>query len=145
VSRPADRGSAVLELVLLGVPLLAPLVYLAVAVAVVQQARVAVVEAARQAGRAYATGTADTAPARATDAARRILTDRGVPVQGMRVRYAPAGSGCAAGSGTPPARRPGAVVAVCVTAAVRLPAVPGRPRPLTGRFLVRLDPYRDLG
>jgi Flp pilus assembly protein TadG len=141
----ADRGSAVVELVVLGVPLLAPLVYLAVALSSAQQARAGVTEAARQAGRAYVTGTAAAAPARAGAAARATLADRGVPAGGIEIRYVAAGSGCADATRGPWPLRPGAVFAVCVTAAVDLPAVPGGPRRLTGRFLVRADEHRDYG
>lgn len=140
----ADRGSAVVELVLLGVPLLVPLVYLALALSSAQQARAGVTEAARQAGRAYVTGTAATAPARAGAAARAALADRGVAAA-AEIRYAAAGSGCATASRTPWPLRPGAVFAVCVTAAVDLPGVPGGPRRLTGRFLVRAGDHRDFG
>lgn len=143
--RRGDRGSAVVELVVLGVPLLAPLVYLAVALSSAQQARAGVTEAARQAGRAYVTGTAATAPARAGAAARAALADRGVPAAGLEIRYAAAGSGCATATRSPWPLRPGAVFAVCVTAAVDLPAVPGGARRLTGRFLVRADDHRDYG
>jgi len=141
----AQRGSAVVELVVLGVPLLAPLVYLAVALSSAQQVRAGVTEAARQAGRAYVTGTAATAPARAGAAARAALADRGVPSGGMEIRYAAAESGCADATRQPWPLRPGAIFAVCVTAAVDLPAVPGGPRRLTGRFLVRADEHRDYG
>ena len=144
MNRRADRGSAVVELVLLGVPLLAPLVYLAVALSSAQQARAGVTEAARQAGRAYVTGTAATAPARAGAAARAALADRGVAAA-PEIRYAAAGSGCATASRASWPLRPGAVFAVCVTAAVDLPGVPGGPRRLTGRFLVRAGDYRDFG
>ncbi len=140
-----ERGAAVLELVVLGVPLLAPLVYLAVAVSVAQQAKAGVTEAARQAGRAYVTGSAATAPARAGGAARAALADRGVPADSLEIRYAAAASGCTAATREPWPLRPGAVFAVCVTAAVDLPAVPGGPRRLTGRFLVRADDHRDYG
>lgn len=143
--RRVERGSAVVELVLLGVPLLAPLVYLAVALSSAQQARAGVTEAARQAGRAYITGTAATAPARAGAAALATLADRGMPSEGMEIRYAAAGSGCAGATREPWPLRPGVVFAVCVTAAVDLPAVPGGPRRLTGRFLVRADEHRDYG
>jgi Flp pilus assembly protein TadG len=139
----ADRGAAVVELVLLGVPLLAPLIYLAVALSAAQQARAGVTEAARQAGRAYVTGTAATAAARADGAARAALADRGVRADGIRIRYGTVGSGCAAGVAAP--LRPGAVFAVCVTATAHVPALLGGAREMTGRFLVRADDYRDYG
>jgi Flp pilus assembly protein TadG len=140
-----DRGASVVELVLLGVPLLAPLVYLAVGLSAAQQARVGVTEAARQAGRAYVTGTAATAPARADGAARAALADRGVRAGGVRIRYGTAGSGCATAVATPRPLRPGAAFAVCVTATVHVPALLGGDREMTGRFLIRADDYREYG
>jgi hypothetical protein len=135
----ADRGSAVVELVLLGVPLLVPLVYLAVAVSAAQQARAAVTDAARQAGRAYVTGAAATAPDRARAVATAVLDHRTTAVG---IRYAAAGSDCGSATETPWPLHPGAVLAVCVTARVELPMVPGV-RTLTGRFVVHADRYRD--
>lgn len=137
-----ERGSAVVEVVLLGIPLLVPLLFLAVAVGTVQQARAGVTEAARQAGRAYVTGTAGTAAARAAGAARLTLADRGVPAGAVRIAYAPAGSGCAGAAAVPPPLRPGTTVTVCVTAQV---AVLGTRRDVTAGFPARTDPHRDYG
>ncbi len=142
VAGHGDRGSAVAEVVLLGIPLLVPLVFLAVAVGTVQQAKVGVTEAARQAGRAYVTGTAATAAARATGAARLTLADRGIPAGAVRIAYAAAGTGCAGATAVPPPLRPGATVTVCVTAQV---AVLGTRRDVTGRFAARADLHRDYG
>jgi len=129
----------VVEVALVGVPLLVPLVWVAIAVSTLQQAKAGVTDAARQAGRAYVTGTAGTATARAEDAARQVLVGRGLPVAGMRVRYAPAASRCGAGR-TSTAPRPGTAVAVCVTATVRLP---GTSTEVTSRFLAHADAHRD--
>lgn len=142
VGRRRDRGSAVVEVVLLGVPLLVPVLLLAVAVATVQQAKAGVTDAARQAGRAYVTGTAATAAARAAGAARATLADRGVPAGAVRIGYAAAGSGCAGATAVPPPLRPGRTVTVCVTAEV---GVLGTRRAVTGRFLAHPDPHRDFG
>ena len=49
----ADRGSAAIEFIVLGVGLLVPLVYLASAAATVQAAAFASAQAAREAGRAF--------------------------------------------------------------------------------------------
>ncbi len=142
-----DRGSAVVEFVLLGVVLLVPLLYLALALSAVQRTAFGVTQAAREAGRAYVTGTTVTAAARAEEAARLALADQGVPAAGVRIRYGDAGSGCAAAGPAPPALRPGAVFAVCVTAPLRLPAVPGflagDRGAVTGRHVVRADDHRD--
>lgn len=143
--RPADRGSAVVEFPLLGVVLLVPLVYLAVALATVQRAASGVTEAAREAGRAYVTGTAGTAAARAERAARLVLADRGGS-DGVEMRYAAAGSDCADAGPRPWPLGPGAVFAVCVSRRLDVPAVPGflvGGGTVTGRFLVRADEHRD--
>lgn len=145
--RRADRGSAVVEFVLLGLVLLVPLLYLALALSAVQRTAFGVTQAAREAGRAYVTGTAATAPARAEQAARLALADQGVPAADVRVRYGAADAGCPAAGPEPWPLRPGTVFAVCVTAPLRLPAVPGfllgGRGTVTGRHVVRADEHRD--
>ena len=74
-----DDGNALVEFTYLGVLLMVPLVYGLVMVFLVQRASFAVTEAARQAGRAYA--TADSVAAgqqRAAFAARLALSDQGI-------------------------------------------------------------------
>jgi Flp pilus assembly protein TadG len=134
-----ERGSAVVEVALVGVPLLVPLVWVAIAVSTAQQGAAAATDAARQAGRAWVTGTAGSAAGRAEDAAAAALRGRGVPTKGMRIRYAAPGAPCDGGHA---GARPGAggAVDVCVTATVR---VLGRDREVTGRFPARADSYRD--
>ena len=97
-----DRGTAVVEFVLLGVVLLVPLLYLALALSAVQRTVYGVTQAAREAGRAAVTGTAATAAARAEHAARLALADQGLPADGV-------GSATAARipAAPPPARRRG--------------------------------------
>ena len=142
-----DGGNAVVEFVFLGVLLLVPLMYLVLAVSVVQRAVYGVTQAAREAGRAYATGTAENAAARADYAARLALEDQGVSTAGGVVRYGPADADCAAASPEPWPVAPGADLAVCVTRPVTVPAVPGvllgRRNTVTGRFVVHLDDFRD--
>jgi Flp pilus assembly protein TadG len=55
-----DSGSAIIEFVFVAVLVMVPLVYLVVAVASVQRSELAVSQAAREAGRAFA--TAESAP-----------------------------------------------------------------------------------
>lgn len=142
-----ERGSAVVEFVVLGLVLLVPLLYVALALSAVQRTAFGVTQAAREAGRAYVTGTAVTAPARAAAAARLALADQGVPADGVQVRYGAAATGCAAAGPAPWPLRPGEVFAVCVTAPLPLPAVPGFLRgdhgAITGRHVVRADEHRD--
>ena len=74
-----DGGNAMLEFVYLSVLLMVPLVYVLTTVFQVQRAAFGVTEAARQAGRAYATAdTADAGTARAQAAARIALRDQGL-------------------------------------------------------------------
>ena len=140
-----EQGSAVVEFVLLGLVLLVPLMYLALAVSVVHGSVLGVTQAAREAGRAYATGTARTAAARAEYAARLALDDQGLPADGIEVRYAD--SDCATARAEPWPLRPGATFAVCVSRSVGVPGVPGvlagSRRTVTGRFVVRADEHRD--
>ena len=78
-----DAGNALVEFTYLGVLLMVPLVYVLLTVFQVQRAAFAVTEAARQAGRAYA--TADTIPvglARAETAATLALQDQGLDAEG---------------------------------------------------------------
>jgi hypothetical protein len=151
-SRPrpgADRGAAIVEFVFLGVLLLVPLMYLALAASAVQRNLYGVTQAAREAGRAYATGNAVNAPARAQYAARLALEDQGLPGADVVVRYAAVDVDCAAARTDPWPAIPGAEFAVCVTRPFTVPGVPGvlagRPNTVTGRFIVHLDEYRDYG
>lgn len=137
-----DAGAAVVEFVVLGVLLLVPLMYLALAVSAVQRGVYGVTQAAREAGRAYATGTADTAAARARYAAELAVTDQGLSTDGLEVRYGPANGDCEQAGIEPWPLGPGAVFAVCVRGEVDLPGVPGT---VTGRFVVHADRHRDYG
>ena len=66
-----DRGSAVVEFVILAVVLLVPLIYLVLCLARVQAGSYAVAQAAREAGRAFVTAADDgSAEARSRAAAR---------------------------------------------------------------------------
>jgi Flp pilus assembly protein TadG len=87
-----DDGSALVEFTYLAVLLMVPLVYVLLTVFQVQRAAFGVTEAARQAGRAYA--TADTAAAgqvRAEAAASIALADQGLELDGPLVITATAG------------------------------------------------------
>jgi hypothetical protein len=140
-----DTGSAIVEFVFVAVAVLLPLVYLIVTVATVQRSSLAVSEAAREAGRAFATAdNADQAAARVRTAVRIALDDQHLP-DDVEVRYVPAGSGCRAAQ-LQPSLRPGAVFAVCVIRHARLPAIPsvlqGRGITTEGRFVVHISDYR---
>lgn len=79
----SDRGSALIEFSYLAVLLMVPLVYVLLAVFEVQRASFGVTEAARQAGRAYATADdAASGRARAAAAARLAMRDQGLTCTG---------------------------------------------------------------
>lgn len=145
--RPGDAGTALVEFVLLGVVVLVPLLYLALAASAVQRSVYGVTQAAREAGRAYATGTTATAAARADHAAALALADQGLSAAGAEVRYGPVDGDCADATAEPWPLGPGAVFAVCVTSRLEVPGVPGalagERTTVTGRFVVHADPYRD--
>lgn len=142
-----EAGSAIVEFVVLAVVVLVPLLYLVLAVAEVQRNVFAVTQAAREAGRAYATAPDEvSAAARADYAARLAVGDQGLPPGGVGLTYVPAGAPCSAGGGAG-SLRPGSRFVVCVTRPVLLPGVPGfldaRRNTVTGRFVVRVDDFRS--
>lgn len=129
-----DRGSAIVEFVLLGLLLLVPLVYILLAVLDVQRTAYGVTQAAREAGRVYSR-TGDPLAARA--AAQVALDDQQVtgPVA-VHIRGAYA---------------PGAEVTVEVATAVHLPFLPEpladavhAKIPVSATHAVTVDRYRDL-
>ena len=74
-----DCGNAMLEFVYLSILLMVPLIYVLTTVFQVQRAAFGVTEAARQAGRAYATAeTTEAGAARAQAAAELALRDQGL-------------------------------------------------------------------
>ena len=74
-----DAGNALVEFTYLAVLLMVPLVYVLLTVFEVQRASFGVTEAARQAGRAYATADdATSGLSRARVAARLAMTDQGL-------------------------------------------------------------------
>jgi Flp pilus assembly protein TadG len=142
-----DDGTAIIEFVFVAVIVMVPLVYLITSVATVQRSRLAVTQAARDAGRAFATSpSAAQAPLRARAAVRLALADQGLP-DDAQLRFVPAGRPCGAAAITP-RLRPGAQFAVCVRRRVELPAVPsvllGRGITTIGRYVVHVDDYRTL-
>ncbi|MDQ6936549.1 MAG: pilus assembly protein [Actinomycetota bacterium] len=143
-----DRGSAIIEFTFVAVLIMVPLVYLVVAVATVQRAQLAVTNAAREAGRAFATATtARQGLARAEVAVRIVLADAGLP-DDATLRFVALGAGCDAATVTP-ALSAGSEYLVCVRRAATVPAVPtvvqGRGITTEGRFAVHVDDYRTRG
>jgi hypothetical protein len=112
----AERGSASLEFLTVGVLLLVPLVYLVLALAAIQGGALGVEGAARQAARIAVTApdreAADAAVERAVTIA---LADYGIDTGGASVVLSCDRADCS---------EPGARVSVSVTARVTLPLVP---------------------
>lgn len=84
-----DDGNALIEFSYLAVLLMVPLVYVLLAVFSVQRASFGVTEAARQAGRAYATADdVGSAQVRAHAAARLAMGDQGLSCEGCLTEIA---------------------------------------------------------
>lgn len=93
-TRRAERGSAVIEFVVLGVILTLPVFYLVLALARLQAGAYAVTTAAREAGRTYVTAPSEAAaPGRAQAAGALAFADQGFDGEGS-VQVACAASPC---------------------------------------------------
>ena len=143
-----ERASAIIEFIFVAVLVLVPLVYLIVAVAVVQRSRLATTNAARDVGRAIATSaTAGQAEVRAQAALRAALHGQGLTPAEVELRYVDAGADCR-GAATLPSLSPASVFAVCVIRHQPLPAVPtvlsGGGVTIIGRYLVHVDDFRII-
>jgi hypothetical protein len=115
--RRSDDGTALVELVWLGLLLLLPLVYVLLTVFSAQSAAFGADAASRAAGRAFMLSPSqDEALARAESAAEVALADQGIPASRMRleVSCAPDPDRCLVG---------GATVTVSVTVQQPLPLV----------------------
>ena len=142
-----DGGTAIIEFVFVALVVMVPLVYLMVAVAVVQRSQLAVAQAAREAGRAFVTSDGRAAaPERVGAAVRLALAGQGLP-DDVTVRFVAAGSPCSSAA-VVPVLVAGAQFTVCVTRRVLLPAVPsvlaGRGITAVGRYTVHVDDYRTV-
>jgi Flp pilus assembly protein TadG len=141
-----DAGSAIIEFVFVAVIVMVPLIYLVVTVANVQRSELAVSQAAREAGRAFATADhPDEAMSRARAAVHIALHDQGLP-DDVQVRYVPAGASCTGTVSAAPTLRAGAQFTVCVIRSVEIPGVPrflsGKGVTTVGEYVVHIDDYR---
>jgi Flp pilus assembly protein TadG len=140
--RRDERGSAVVEFVVLAVLMLIPLVYLVMMLARVQAGSYAVSQAAREAGRAYVTASdGELAGARAGAAARIAFLDHAFETSG-RLTVVCDGSPCL---------RPDGRVQTTVTVRVPLPLVPSFVRevvplsvPVSATHLSTVDRFRGM-
>ncbi|MBZ5737498.1 hypothetical protein [Nocardioides mangrovi] len=114
-----EEGSALVELVWLGILLLIPIVWIVVSVFQVQRGAFGVSGAARAAGRAYALAPTDAeGQARAEAAARQALSDQGLPDDApvrVTVTCTPYPHDCHSGT---------SVITVVVASRVDLPLLP---------------------
>jgi Flp pilus assembly protein TadG len=146
-SRARDEtGSAIIEFIFVALLVLIPLVYLVVAVAVVQRSRVSMTDAARDVGRAIGMADSQDEADRDTKAALRIaLASHGMSPDEVELRYVSASAECSSAA-IAPDLTPGSEFAVCVTTHQDLPGVPsilsGRGVTLVGRFVVHVDEFR---
>ena len=136
-----------MEFVFVSVVALIPLVYLLAAVSVVQRSQLAVSQAAREAGRAFATSdSAAAAPPRVEAAVRMAFAAHGLPADAT-VRFVAAGAPCT-GVAVEPVLAPGATFTVCVSRTVRVPGVPrmveGRGVESVGRYTLHVDEFRTV-
>jgi Flp pilus assembly protein TadG len=144
-----DDGNAVVEFIFVAVLVFVPLIYLIVAVAVVQRARLATSNAARDVGRAIATSeSVDQAELRSQAALRIAIANQGLRPADVQLRFVAAGADCQAGPAVSPSLAAGAVFRVCVIRHQRLPAVPtvlsGRGVTTIGTYLVHVDEFRTI-
>ncbi len=147
-----DDGSSLIEFVGATVILLVPLVYLLLSVFSVQRTSFGATQAAREAGRAFATAPdAATGLQRAAYAAALAFADQGV-AGAPALRFTAAGSGCSA-TAVAPRLRPGAAYTVCVSEDVHLPyadrgvlrtVIPATVH-VVGAYTLVVDRYRGTG
>ncbi|MFE7845204.1 TadE/TadG family type IV pilus assembly protein [Microbacterium sp. NPDC057407] len=114
----AERGSAAVEFILLGVLMLVPLVYLVVALGAIQEQSLGAEAGARHIARAVATAQGRDDAARRT----RLVLDSVVEEYGLDPGEASVEFSCRPASAACPA--PGATLVVTVRTRVTLPLVP---------------------
>ena len=137
-----ERGSAVVEFVVLAVLMLIPLIYLVMMMARLQAGSFAVSQAAREAGRAYVTAdSGQAAPDRAQAAARIAFLDHSFEGNG-RLTVTCDGSPCL---------RPDGRIETTATVRVPLPLIPAFVRevvpmsvPVSASHVSTVDRFRGL-
>lgn len=128
-----ERGSAALEFILVGLILLVPLVYLIVALGLIQEQSLGAEAGARHVARAMSTATdAADARARADRVLESVMAEYGIDDIDVEIACEPAGAAC------PEA---GATLIVTVRTTVALPLVP----PVLGLDRVAAVPVEASG
>ncbi len=139
-----EHGSAIVELVWLGILLLVPLLWIVLSVSQVQQGAFGVTAAARSAGRAYALAPDDASGRQAAEeVARRALADQGLEDAPMKVTVTctPYPHDCHNGT---------SLITVRIETSVVLPLLPdalggGQPRfALDATHTVPIGRYREI-
>jgi hypothetical protein len=142
-----ERGSALVEFGFIALVVWVPLIYIVAGFSAVPRGVFASAAAAREAGRAMATAPDPaTGQDRALRAAALAVEDRAVDATDVRLAYAAAGVGCAAGAGGyTPTLTPGEEFSMCVTLTVRIPMLPEviDATSATGQFVVERARYVD--
>jgi hypothetical protein len=140
----AEHGTAIVELVWLGILLLVPLLWIVLSVSEVQQGAFGVTAAARSAGRAYALAPDDQSGQRAAEEfVQRALADHGLEDAPLRVTVTctPYPHDCHNGT---------SVITVRISSSVELPLLPdalggGAPRfALDATHTVPVGRYQEV-
>lgn len=144
-----DAGRALIEVVVLGVLVLIPVLYVLIALFRVQAATFAVTQAARDAGRLIETADSlSNGLDRARQAAAVSLADQNVPEDSLRITFVGPGAACS-DSPVTPTLTPGASYTVCVSATLTLPGVPGfltgDNNTTTAAYTVHIGELRESG
>lgn len=142
-----DSGRAVLELIVLGVLVMIPVLYIAVSLLTLQSTTFGVAQAARDAGRLLDNApTAAAGQAQALDAARQTLDDQHVSTAGLSVKYVNTGADCERAPARQPDLTPGAVFDICVIAPLVLPLLPAEitaGNTVIGVFTLHVGEFRE--
>jgi hypothetical protein len=145
--RPDDDGRAILELIVLGVLVMIPILYIAMSLLTLQATTFGASQAARDAARLLDNApTAAVGQARALAAARQTLVDQHVGTEGLRIRYIPTGGDCEQSAGRAPDLSPGAVFDICVIVPLVLPLLPAEitaANTVTGVFTLHVGEFRE--
>ena len=147
ISDQEDAGRALIEVVILGVLVLIPTLYILIALLRIQAATLAVNQAARDAGRALdAAATIDVGEQRARDIALVALADQHVPADDLSIRYVRTGSDCDSPQ-IVPTLSGGDVYDICVRVTLAIPGVPtvmtGSRNTLTGVYTLHVGELRE--
>ena len=142
-----DAGRALIEVVILGVLVLIPTLYILIALLRIQAATLAVNQAARDAGRAMdAAATIDVGEQRARDIAVVALGDQHVPSDDLSIRYVRTGSDCDSPQ-IVPTLSGGDVYDICVRVTLSIPGVPtvmtGSRNTVTGVYTLHVGELRE--